>query len=417
VRPVFDDDGNVVTPAEWNAAIAGHHTVIHRCDIYLEGRLIARGLPFSGGSFTSSGGAAIRSRCSGVRIPGAAIDSRLRPDGYEAQLFQGIIVPGSASSATYTDYVTHDDAYVTHDGDFVVAGEDLDVVGADVTERILWASAGVFAIQEVVLDDSDGGVVTTFDGEDLARRIASAKLRDSVSWSSTSGITLEAYLTAMLGDAVSYMTFSAEGTTHPAPDVVHERNSDPWSIFIEEAKGVGYEVFVRDWQVIWRPEPDRRSVEPVAVLAEGGAWVAGQVELSRRDTHNLWTVVGTNPETEGTEIVATAIEDDPTAITYYEGPFGKAPADDERSEDIDTQDKANAAVEARRARNRGRGRTITVTSWPNVALEPGDGMQLYRPILGVDEIAVLDGNNAQLSADGRGTFTFITKQIAEDVVA
>jgi hypothetical protein len=348
-----------------------------------------------------------------VTIPTRTVDPRLSPDGWEIELFRGIALPGrNGSYATLTDYITHGGSYVTYgDLGFVAApGSATSTFGDDVAGSVLWVSQGIFAIQESDVSDQNGEAVTVIDGEDLGRKIDDATLMASVGWATTD--TLETKLAEMVQTAVPYLTFQATGATHPAPAIVHERKASPLDILVESARSVGYEQFLRGYTTVWRPEPDLRSATPVCELVEGGAWIEGQLQLSRRDSHNAWTVVGRNPDAQdNAEITATTYDDDdPTSLTYWNGPFGRKPAPDERSELVDTQAKADAAVEALKLKNRGRSRAITVDSWPCAILEPGDAVTIRRSVLDVDEVALLDEVELGMSVKDGMSVVFRTKQ-------
>jgi hypothetical protein len=392
VIQVVDGAGAVIDPAVYLAAWSKPHAAIHACHLYLAGNLVQHYLPVTGGTINSNRLAGVRTRCSQITIPTRTVDPRLSPDGWEIELFRGIALPGrNGSYGTLTDYITHGGAYVTYgDLGFVAApGSATTSFGEDVAGSVLWVSLGILAIQEVNVSDEGGEAVTVIDGEDLARKIDDASLMASVGWAATD--TLETKLAELVQDAVPYLTFQAEGVTHPAPTIVHERGSSPLDILLESAKSVGYEVFLRGYTVVWRPEPDLRSATPVCELAEGGTWVEGAIELSRRNSYNAWTVVGRNPDAqENAEIFASAYDDDPASITRWDGPFGKKPARDERNEQVDTQAKADAAVQALKLKNRGRSRAVHVESWPCAVLETGDAVTMRRTPLGLDETALLD---------------------------
>jgi hypothetical protein len=393
VRQVVDGARARVDPAVYLAAWAKPHVAIHACHLYLAGNLVQHYLPITGGTINSDRLAEVRTRCSQVTIPTRTVDPRLSPDGWEIELFRGIALPDRHGRyGTLTDYITHGGSYVTYgDLGFVAApGSATTSFGQDVAGGVMWVSQGILAIQDVDVSDEGGEAVTVIDAEDLSRKIDDAKLMASVGWDAATD-TLETKLAQLVQSAVPYLTFQAEGATHPAPTIVHERKSSPLEILMESAKSVGYEAFLRGYTVVWRPEPDLRSATPVCELAEGSAWIEGKLNLSRRQSFNAWTVVGRNPDAqENAEITATAYDDDPQSLTRWGGPFGYKPAPDERNEQVDTQAKADAAVEALRLKNRGRSRAVHVESWPCALLETGDAVTMRRTPLGLNEAALLD---------------------------
>jgi hypothetical protein len=411
VRTVVDDDGAVANPALFLDAWTRPHVPVHRIDLYLAGELVESDITFAGGRSAGDRLSGVRSRLSGVSIPTRTLDPRISPDGWEIRAWRGLWLRASYSSSTLTDYITYGGSYVTHgDSGFVAApGSATTVIGTDVAASRLWTSVGVFALQDVDWGERAGEAVATVHGDDLGRKIGDAKLTASVEW--TVADTLETKLAELVQQAVPYLTFESSGTTHTAPAIIHERGADPMEILLESARSVGYEVFLRDYTVVWRPEPDLRSSIPVVELAEGETWVEGEMRLSRQDTYNAWTVVGTNPEVDDTELVATVYDDDADSLTYYYGPFGQKPAPDERSELADTQAKVDAAAEAMRLKNRGRSRAISVASWPCPVLEPGDAVTLRRGVFGMDEVALVDEIEFGLTVEDAMNIVCRTKSV------
>jgi hypothetical protein len=412
VRTVVDDDGAVTDPTAFLTAWTRPHTPVHRVDLYLAGELVEEDVTFTGGRISADRLSGVRTRMSGVNIPARTFDPRYSPDGWEIRVWRGLWLQPSWSYATLTDYITHDGDYVTQEpyGFIAAPGSASTVNGTDVAATRVWVSVGVFAIQDVDWGEASGEAVATVSGEDLARKIGDAALTASIEW--TTSHVLETKLAELVQQSVPYLTFEASGTTHTAPAIVHERGADPMEILLESARSVGYEVFLRDYTVVWRPEPDLRSSSPVVELAEGETWVEGEMRLSRQDTHNAWTVVGTNPDVDDVEYVATVYDDDVNSLTYYYGPFGRKPAPDERSELADTQAKVDAAAEALRLKNRGRSRAISVSSWPCPVLEPGDAVTLRRGVFDMDEVVLLDEIDFGLSVSDAMRVVCRTKQVA-----
>jgi hypothetical protein len=409
VRQIIDDDGVSVSASEFGALVALPHLSITAADLFLAGRRVEQHIPITSGRVTYDRKAAVRGRCSAT-FATEGVNANLSVAGYEVQLWRGIVMPGSAAYTTWTDYVTSGGEYVYHPtGGFVVVGDTSESFGTATADRNAWVSLGVFGIQDVEIDDHAGEAVSRIDGEDLSRKIADATLEDDVVW--TTADTLETVVATMISEAVPYMTFLASGATHAAPPVTHERGANRWDVVLEAARGVGYEVYVDGYSVVWRPEPDLRTAAPFVEVHEGpqGRWGSGKVQQSRRPSYNSWTVTGHNSDSN-VDYTATVIDDDPNSPTYYYGPFGKKPAPIERSEHVDSQAKADAAAAARRAKEWGISRVIPVETWPDPRVETGDAVSLRRSVLGVDEVALVDELDMGILATDWMTLTARTKQ-------
>ncbi len=389
MRSIVDDVGAPVDTARFLAAVAAPHVALCRVDVYLNGEQLAVDVEVSAGNVTWDRSAAVRSRCSGVRVPAGVIIPELLPRGYEIRLWRGVELRATRAEAVQTDYLTDGTDYLTGDGELLIGDSTLlSVYGIDVAVSRAWCSLGVYAIQDCQIDDSSGKAVTVVSGDDLSRRVADAGLADHIHW--TTADTLETVVASMIQVAVPHLTFRASGATHSAPLVTHELGADPWKICTEAAKAVGYEVFVTDFDVIWRPEPDLATSEPVATISDGndGVWVEGTLAESLQGTFNEWPVTGSNGSNTA-EFSATAVDDDPGSPSSR-ARIGRRPAPVERLEQVDSQAKADAASEGLKVANKGIVQTITVSTWPNPALEVGDAVTVSRTVLGVDTVALLD---------------------------
>ena len=92
-------------------------------------------------------------------------------------------------------------------------------------------------------------------------------------------------------------------------------------------------------------------------------------ERGRRETFNGVRVIWEHEEDSG---VAWATDDDPNSPTYWNGPFGRKTAPDQRLDTINTQEQAEEAAQALLSRFKGKASSVTFESVHNPLVEPFD---------------------------------------------
>jgi hypothetical protein len=117
---------------------------------------------------------------------------------------------------------------------------------------------------------------------------------------------------------------------------------------------------------------------PVAEFATGPGGVVVDVarSRSRSDEYNAVSLRWESPTVGG---VVFLVDADPLSPTYWDGPFGRKPADEVTNDLIATEEQAIDAATALLDQYRGRARSLSFTSVHNPLLEPLDVFLLSTP--------------------------------------
>jgi hypothetical protein len=406
VRSVVDaDTGAAIDLADWVGVVSRSHRARSSADLYRAGQIVTADLPVASMSATFNRSGGIRGRASATIAHRDGLS--ITPFGDELRLWRWLRLRPRRAYGTHIDYITHDGDYVTHDGAFVVVGDEFVTFGEDVEERWARVSLGYFPVQDA---EQDGDSLSwNVDMEDRSRMVADALTEDVIEW--YIGDILEIRVEEMVRDALPSIPFVTryEGTTHDAAPVKHERGIDPWQTLLNAAEAVGYETYYdSDGSFVWRPEPDLRSAEAVATFTTGaGGNVAPGVKVtrSRRDAYNAAPVTGNNLD-NAAAFYANDTDNDPNSDTQYDGAFGKKPMPLLRDEQIDSQDKADAASTGRLVANLGVDRVISFTAVPNPVVEPGDAVTFVHDRLGINEAVLIE---AQTIGDVESAMTIVAR--------
>lgn len=167
----------------------------------------------------------------------------------------------------------------------------------------------------------------------------------------------------------------------------------------ELAASIGADAyFDAQGELVVEPSPSLDS-PPVWTVDAGvrGVLIGQSDALDRAGAANGVLVRGqANAESPPLEVLVT--DDDPASRTFYGGPFGKVV---HVIESAAVQDVAQATALAERelARRLGLTRTLSLTSAPNPALEPGDVVEVVLAD-GTVELHVLDRVSVPLTSTG-----------------
>lgn len=121
---------------------------------------------------------------------------------------------------------------------------------------------------------------------------------------------------------------------------------------------------------------DRTQVWAVRT-GDGGVLVSEQTAYGRREQYNAIPVRWEAPTGGGG--LAYVVDSDPDSPTYYDGPFGRKPRQEETLSTVTSSSQAIAAATTLLDQYKGFTRAVSLTTVHNPLLEPGDVIGLYLP--------------------------------------
>lgn len=226
-----------------------------------------------------------------------------------------------------------------------------------------------------------GGTALKIHGVDLSRAIKRNQWQQP--FVIESGMNYAAAVVAMVKDRLPSQTaFSTISSEHTTPLLIFglDQGGDPWQDIQDMATAVGFEAFFDPAGVFtFRPVPDPRRGEPVWAFDEDAnpTVTDAKRELTDEQTFNYVVVRGESTSTKN-PVSAYAFDDDPSSPTYVNGPYGTVvqrlvfPL-------ITTQEQAQAAADAILLNSLGAADTVTISTVPMPALEPGDIVEVNVP--------------------------------------
>lgn len=200
--------------------------------------------------------------------------------------------------------------------------------------------------------------------------------------------------------------FSLASTTHVTPLLVFGMaadGGDPWQDIQELATAIGYETYFDPAGVlVFRPVPDPRQGTPVWTFDETANPTIVDVtrELTDEHTYNYVVVKGQSTSTaEG--VYAVSFDNDPTSATYIYGPYGIKSIIVTLAQ-VYTAAQAQQAADALLLNSLGAAETVTLTTVPMPALEPGDVITVNVPDTKAAGTYLINGMTTPLSpAEGQ----------------
>lgn len=240
------------------------------------------------------------------------------------------------------------------------------------------SAAGSSAVTSKGGGQTGGGTSIKVHVTDLSRAIKRNVWQ--MPYTVPSGMNYGDAVTAIVKDRLPSQTdFSISSTARTTPLLVYgmDQGGDPWQDIQELAQAVGFEAFFDPKGVfVFRPVPDPRLGEPVWVFDEdfNPTVVEASRELSDEQTFNDVVVTGQSTSSSN-PVSAEAFDNDPSSPTYILGPYGRKTARITFSQ-ITTQDQAQDAANATLFNSLGAADTVTITTVPMPALEPGDVVKI-----------------------------------------
>ena len=195
-------------------------------------------------------------------------------------------------------------------------------------------------------------------------------------------------------------------TVKPADGTV--LSGSRWTAINTLAKSLGAQVFCTNTGA-WRLAKVDTTFQTIAAqvhTGDGGVLIGGSSAKNRQDLFNAVVVRWDDPEGGG---VVIQTDDDPASPTYWDGPFGKRPAQEQNVRTINTQQQAQEAASALLAEKKGFQATVDFQTLYNPLLEPGDCLDVK--VGGVlHQIHVIDSISLSLTS---GAMTSKTRAVRE----
>ncbi|NYI06073.1 DUF5047 domain-containing protein [Allostreptomyces psammosilenae] len=196
-----------------------------------------------------------------------------------------------------------------------------------------------------------------------------------------------AYNTNLASSAAAFITTQIAGTipgatltdmsTHGGttlPSKTWDAGTEKWAALTEVAASIGAELYAApDGNFVLADVPDIAGAVPVwdVTTGDSGVMVSADLELTSDQVFNRVVVVGENAAEAVAPVSAEARITDPADPLRYGGPFGEVTRY-YSSNLITTSTAAQVAADAMLTRYRAPNRTVSLSTVPNAALEPGD---------------------------------------------
>ncbi len=364
------------------AEIRRSHYVLSYVDVISPNQEVKR-LPATGGSVTDDATAQVRRRCTitvvdstGELTPKRAEDL-LTPYGTELRPYRGVIY-------------------------------------ADGTTEVM--PLGVFRIAQVDVDDSVGGSPDIrIEGYDRSRTVARDKFTEP--YIVAAGTNLITAIKAVLARTFPDLEYDAISTTmtNTAP-LIFDANTSPWDAVTDLGKSLGCEVyFDARGRVVIAPPPDADALPaPAFTFIEGTGCTMTNLTSKFTDEPGFNGIVLTG-ESVGDEeppVRAVVWDDEPTSPTYHLGPYGEVP-DFVTDPNVKTTGEAENAARSLLQGYLGFSDQLTITAWPNPALNASDVVRVERVRSGASGLYTVESATIPMAAKDTGQIAVRRKRAAQ----
>lgn len=356
--------------ARFDRAIAGSHQMQTTVDVFYGGSLVAAGLHVVDGSYDADRTKAVFASVDLVLaepdlVPQPA--GPLTPYGYELRVRRGVV---------YGDGTT----------------ELLDL--------------GMFPIQQSSF--AGRNLSATIRANDRSQLVIDAALEDD--YLIAEGTNYGDAIKQLILNGVPSATFSFPTTTFTTPAIVVPMGTNRWEQAQQMATACGWELYPGSTGAfVARPEPSIANTSSSLTVAEGASLIDVGLDLDRGPAYNRVIYSGERTDA-GAVYTGSAIDNDPTSLTYYYGGFGRKQMPVQRSPLLTSDLQCAVAAQGMLDRVKGVARSLRVTATVNPALEAGDAITLTRATLGVSsEVHIVDAVRFGLSA--AGSMTIESRQV------
>lgn len=360
--------------ARFDRVIRGSHTMRTTIAVQLGGQTVVPSLSFLSGEYVMDATAAVPGRIEALELVEPLLipnpSGPLTPAGYELVVSRGI---------DYRD------------------GTDPELL-----------PLGVFPIQTSTAGRAT--LLTTVNAHDRSQLVIDARLEDD--YAVPAGIPYGTAIKDLITAGVPGLTFIGFDTITflTPPNLVFPLGSDRWDAARQMAAACGCQIrFDGVGRPVLRQEPSLSTAQSVWTISDGVDLVDAEQQLDRGPAYNRWIVSGENTAS-GQVFKGSAIDDNPSSPTYYYGTFGRKPTFFQ-SPLFTSNQQCDSAAAGFKARGSGIARSLTITTWPNPALEDGDAITVTSPKLNISgQLHLIDVGRMPLGAEGEAMITTRTVQ-------
>lgn len=353
-------------------------------------------------------------------VPDDALDI-LAPFGNELRLWRGIRVE-TTEAITYSD-IAEDYATYT-DIDTLIDTYGALLSATEVITQDELVPLGVFVLTKVDIEETEGGVNISVDGQDRSLKISRNRWTDTYTVArGTNVVTAITNLLQNRWDDIQ-ISFASSDETVGKSVFGTEPENDPWQDAKKLAKSAGLDLYF-DGNGVARlePVPTYEETTPVEIYTENEeAMVLGvKRSLNTEQTYNGVIAVGSNSNSD-TIYRAEAWDEDPESPTYRFGKFGSVPRF-YASPMIQTQRAAEKVAVAILNRSKGAQESISWNQITDPSLEAGDLISLTNTATKVNQLLIIDrmtiplGASLAMSCIARTIRTMTDEEVIGDAVA
>lgn len=353
-------------------------------------------------------------------VPDDALDI-LAPFGNELRLWRGIRVE-TTEPLTYSDiaedYATYADLDTLIDtyGALLAATEEV------VNDELI--PLGVFVITKVDIEETEGGVNITVEGQDRSLKISRNRWTDTYTVPRNTNVVTA--ITDLLQDRWDdiQLSFATSDETVGKSVFGTETDNDPWQDARKLAKSAGLDLyFDGDGVARLEPVPTYEETTPVEIYTENEEAMVLNVKrsLNTEQTYNGVIAVGSNSNSDSV-YRAEVWDEDPESPTYRFGKFGSVPRF-YSSPMIQTQRAAEKVAIALLSRSKGAQESISWSQIVDPSLEAGDLISLTNTATKVNQFLIIDRMTIPLQAStsmsciARTIRTMTDEEVIGDAVA